>query len=232
MCNDLRAYKTPALISTCSLTTMLKKVDKKTLVVIFGVVFTLLISIIIALGVLLGLKTSSKNEGNGGSGEVLDSTTITVLDSTTSNYLARQLLARINFSVDPCENFYGFACGHWHLDHPLPPDEGSWNAEMLISKEVGEDIVDAFKQVDVGSASNGLKFAKNFFDKCMNTDDVEKGRAVWLGTLLHTGQPESPEFHGFEDGSGKWPLIDSSYVDPPISIERQIGAFRDDMWVY
>lgn len=59
----------------------------------------------------------------------------------------------------------------------------------------------------------------------MNVQRVEKQRAIWLGKLLHDGTPEDSGFFGFESGSGKWPIIDASYADPPISVEKQIGSF-------
>jgi hypothetical protein len=57
----------------------------------------------------------------------------------------------------------------------------------------------------------------------MDVSGIEKQRAIWLGKLLHDGIAEESGFSGFPDGSGKWPIIDVSYVDPSLSIEKQIG---------
>ncbi|KAI6241990.1 Phosphate-regulating neutral endopeptidase [Aphelenchoides fujianensis] len=163
--------------------------------------------------------------------ESRDEQTEEVLNSSTAAFLSRELLARVNFSADPCDDFHAFACGHWHLDHPLPADRSSWNAEMLVSEEVGEDILDALRSVDLSAASNGLKITKNFFNKCVDTNETEKQRAVWLGRLLTSGQPEDAQLPGFANGEGKWPLIDATYADPTVSIEAQIGRLKSEFGI-
>ncbi|KAI6192839.1 Phosphate-regulating neutral endopeptidase [Aphelenchoides fujianensis] len=102
---------------------------------------------------------------------------------------------------------------------------------MLISEEVGRDILDALRTVDLSVASNGLKITKNFFDKCVDTNETEKQRAVWLGRLLTSGQPEDPQLPGFANGEGKWPLIDATYADPTVSIEEQIGRLKSEFGI-
>ena len=35
--------------------------------------------------------------------------------------LAAQMIAAMNQSVDPCENFYEFTCGNWEQRNWIPP---------------------------------------------------------------------------------------------------------------
>ena len=76
----------------------------------------------------------------------------------------------------------------------------------------------------MSDASDGLIKANHFYNSCMNVDAIESDKGTILGKWLHTGIPESTEFPVFEDGTGRWALIDKDYSDNSnLSFEAQIG---------
>ena len=57
-------------------------------------------------------------------GRVLFKPLLPFLQNEPTNHnhvlVASELIQSIDFSVDPCEDFYSFACNGWIKNHPLP----------------------------------------------------------------------------------------------------------------
>jgi len=48
---------------------------------------------------------------------------------------ASAILNSIDHTVDPCDDFYQFACGGWIKSNPIPTGQSSWNTFALLRKQ-------------------------------------------------------------------------------------------------
>jgi endothelin-converting enzyme/putative endopeptidase len=79
-------------------------------------------------------------------------------------------------SIDPCTDFYAFACGTWQAANPIPADRSSWGRFNELDQR-GEYIVrEILEKAAVdrpGRAANEQKIG-DYYASCMDEGAVEK----------------------------------------------------------
>jgi endothelin-converting enzyme/putative endopeptidase len=79
-------------------------------------------------------------------------------------------------SIDPCTDFYAFACGKWQAANPIPADRSSWGRFNELDQR-GEYIVrEILEKAAVdrpGRAANEQKIG-DYYASCMDEGAVEK----------------------------------------------------------
>jgi len=96
-------------------------------------------------------------------------------------------VAIVDHTVDPCKDFYRYACGGWLASTPIPPDRPAWSRSFSEINERNlvrlRDILDA----DAAGAPPGDVDARklgDFYDTCMDEAKAETASAKTLGDRM------------------------------------------------
>ncbi|XP_071446773.1 neprilysin-1-like [Hetaerina americana] len=103
----------------------------------------------------------------------------------------------MNRSVDPCEDFYEFACGGWIARNPAPPTEAHWNQFDLINEKLDLQLKEIFEEEYSDADPGPVTSAKQAYRACMDEESVERGGLLPLIELLD-------EFGGWPMAQGTW----------------------------
>lgn len=79
-------------------------------------------------------------------------------------------------SVEPCADFYRYACGNWNRLNPIPPDQALWDVYSKLSEENERflwGILDQTSRQTAARTANEQKIG-DFFHACMDESAVER----------------------------------------------------------
>jgi putative endopeptidase len=90
--------------------------------------------------------------------------------------------AFIDRAVDPCVDFWRFACGNWNKLNPIPPDQARWSVYGKLAQENLQYLWGVLEQAAKPSPARTANEQKigDFFGACMDEPAVEKAGAAPL----------------------------------------------------
>src|SRR6195256_4489485 len=79
-------------------------------------------------------------------------------------------------SVDPCNDFYAYACSKWQAQNPVPADRPTWgrfNELQERGEYIVRDILEKAAAKTAGRSSNEQKIG-DYYASCMDESAIEK----------------------------------------------------------
>ncbi|KAK6643987.1 hypothetical protein RUM43_000252 [Polyplax serrata] len=123
--------------------------------------------------------------------------------------LAQSVLDGLDSEVDPCEDFYSFACGNWIRNHPVPPTENHWNQFEILEKRLDVQVRELLEEENLEEDPQIVKTVRKVYKACMNTGRIERRGLNPLVKLLE-------EFDN-------WPLATSDWDPKRFNWQRLIS---------
>jgi putative endopeptidase len=85
-------------------------------------------------------------------------------------------IANIDKSVDPCVDFYRFACGNWIKNNPIPPDYTDWVSFTEVQEHNYVVLRDVLEKASVNASGRSPNVQKigDFYSSCMDEQEANK----------------------------------------------------------
>src|SRR5579884_4244496 len=94
--------------------------------------------------------------------------------------------AAMDKSVDPCVDFFHYACGGWIRNNPIPPDQARWDVYAKLETE-NERLLWGILRDSAEARAGRTQLVQqigDYFAACMDEDAVEKAGAAPLKPAL------------------------------------------------
>ncbi|XP_031634015.1 neprilysin-11-like [Contarinia nasturtii] len=86
---------------------------------------------------------------------------------------AENLFRSMDFSVDPCSDFYQFTCGNWNKKHHRPNYMELFNGLFEGQFNVFKQLQDVIEANETANDPESVKQSRIFYRTCMNTEQMD-----------------------------------------------------------
>jgi len=129
--------------------------------------------------------------------------------------VARSIMDSINKSVDPCDNYYDYACGTWIKEHKIPKFHTQYSRISELSENNEKLLMDSLKKDQITDNDTLMK-VKMFYRSCMDKISIDKAGAEPLKEYIKE--------LGSWDVNKTWESKEWNFFDTLTKMHRQYPA--------
>ncbi|KAA0203827.1 hypothetical protein HAZT_HAZT010641 [Hyalella azteca] len=127
---------------------------------------------------------------------------------------AAAIIEALDLTVDPCDDFYQFACGGWAAKNPVPDSSSSWSQFSVLDDQLSNAISKILVEpVDVQEPAP-INQAKWLYAQCIDEAAIESAGTTPLTDILAE--------------NGGWPMASGSWVSALFNWEFTVAYGRRD----
>ncbi|XP_011135122.3 endothelin-converting enzyme 1-like [Harpegnathos saltator] len=138
----------------------------------------------------------------------------TVCETDACRTVGQMIQRGINYSSDPCDNFYNYGCGSWAANNPIPPSALYWNTDEVYVMKINQRLKEILEERSKYDELPPVQKLKQYYRSCMDKDAIEKEGLEPMMTMLDAtgGWPIIMENEGTNLENLTWQDIDNAYT--------------------
>ncbi|XP_078493279.1 phosphate-regulating neutral endopeptidase PHEX [Ciona intestinalis] len=125
---------------------------------------------------------------------------------------AAYYMNKIDFTVDPCNDFYDYSCGRWFKETKIPASKGHYLTYTVLRDRVNKDVAGELAKPIKASEGTAVAKVKTAYKACMDTATINR----------KGGKP----LLNFLKGDLAWPIIDKTWSPSSFDLESTLATLR------